>query len=286
MVEINNLQIDVENIFGKYPVESKIGYDFMFLNDTKFLNNDYKDLQTDYYIDIFIQEGSLSCELNSENYYISAPAVLFIPKEKSFNILDYSKDVLVNIFIIRNRLREGLLNEFVKDMSVSNKMKLNPILFVNKEDVSPFIHYVCGVKRIVFDTLNPFRLEAVKHYIESFYYQYFYKIYPFSKSNNFGIVNSFLELVERNFVKEKSVSFYANSLGVSRGYLDFIVKKELETTTKGVIETKIIQECKHLLKNTNESIGNIAKKLGFSSIESFSRFFTRVVGESPSKFKR
>ena len=36
MVEINNLQIDVENIFGKYPVESKIGYDFMFLNDTKF----------------------------------------------------------------------------------------------------------------------------------------------------------------------------------------------------------------------------------------------------------
>lgn len=282
----NDSSVDLERIFDKYPLECKVGHDFMFLNNVIFLNNDCSCLQKEYYIDIFLQEGEMSFELEKERFDIAAPAVLFIPRDKSFSLLNCSENILVNIFIIKDWLRESLFDDFMKDMSVIYKMKTNPVLIVKSEDVSPFIYYVHGVRRIVSDTLNPFRLKAVQSYIESFYYQYFYKIYPFAKSKEFSIVNEFLELVDFNFIKHKNISFYANRLGVSRGYLDFLIKKELGDTTKGVVEKRILNECKQLLKGTNDSIKEIAEKMEFSSIESFSRFFKRVAGVSPSKLRK
>ncbi len=285
-MENDDLNFDLEKRFEKYSKERKIGTNFMFLNDVRFLNDDCEAFQNEYYIDIFLQEGSLSFELRAERQTLVAPAVLFVPREEKISFLDYSENILINIFIIKNKLRESLLDEFVKDMSVSKRMKLNPMISVSKNDVSPFIHYVQGVRRIVSDTKNPFRLEAVRYYIKSFYYQYFYKVYPFSKNNNFGTSNNFLELVECHFLKERNVNFYAEILGLSRGHLDFILKKEFGNTAKAIIEERIARESKHLLIDSNESIGVIAKKMGFTTIELFSRFFKRVTGKSPSKYRK
>ena len=95
-----------------------------------------------------------------------------------------------------------------------------------------------------------------------------------------------MELVDFNFIKHKNISFYANRLGVSRGYLDFLVNKELGDSNRWVVEKRILNECKQWLKGTNYSIKEIAEKMEFSSIESFSRFFKRVAGVSPSKLRK
>lgn len=53
-----------------------------------------------------------------------------------------------------------------------------------------------------------------------------------------------------------------------------------------MIDERIITEAKTLLKETNYPIEQIARELRFSSIDVFSRFFKRVAGTSPSKYRK
>ena len=60
----------------------------------------------------------------------------------------------------------------------------------------------------------------------------------------------------------------------------------MKKTAKTLIDERIIKEAKRMLKESSLSIEQIARELRFSSIESFSRFFKRVAGISPSKSRK
>jgi len=46
-----------------------------------------------------------------------------------------------------------------------------------------------------------------------------------------------------------------------------------------------VLQSKHLLKNTTDSIGNIAHQVGFKDQAYFSRVFNKVTGMSPQDFR-
>jgi AraC-like DNA-binding protein len=52
-----------------------------------------------------------------------------------------------------------------------------------------------------------------------------------------------------------------------------------------VIQQRIIQEAKQLLKFSDKSIKEIAFYLGFESLSAFSTFFKNISGYSPSGYR-
>lgn len=148
------------------------------------------------------------------------------------------------------------------------------------------MHHINDIRRIFSYTHNPYRLEALKHLLTSAFYQYFYQLYSYDKVNDFGICEEFFKLLDKHYLDWKHSESYAENLGVSKGHLDFVLRKKIGKSSKRMIDERIITEAKTLLKETNYPIEQIARELRFSSIDVFSRFFKRVAGASPSKLRK
>ena len=82
-----------------------------------------------------------------------------------------------------------------------------------------------------------------------------------------------------------NVSETAYKLGVTPNYLRIYFKKICGATPSHVRAMNLRNRSEQLLLNSSLSIGEIAAELNFSSIYSFSRFFKRKSGLSPSQFR-
>ncbi|GEQ85009.1 hypothetical protein ULMS_05170 [Patiriisocius marinistellae] len=99
-------------------------------------------------------------------------------------------------------------------------------------------------------------------------------------------VFQFLELMETHFLDNTNASFYANEIGISLKRLNQILKEKLNLTAKQIIQQRQITEAKRRLVRSKITTKELAFILGFDSISSFSRFFKKHIGVSPSAFRQ
>ncbi len=100
------------------------------------------------------------------------------------------------------------------------------------------------------------------------------------------VVESFTDLIQKNFTKQRSVLFYANALHMHPNHLNFLIKKHTGLTAKGTIINHILLEAKFLLSSSSLSIKEIAFKLGFDNPNYFSAFFRKNSKVSPESYRR
>jgi len=99
-------------------------------------------------------------------------------------------------------------------------------------------------------------------------------------------VFQFLELMETSFLTKTTTEYYAGQLKISSKRLNQILKEKLNRTAKQIIQQRQITEAKRGLIREEISTKELAFLLGFDSLSSFSRFFKKNVGVSPSVFKK
>jgi len=96
----------------------------------------------------------------------------------------------------------------------------------------------------------------------------------------------FIHLLDIHSEKNHSVSFYADLLGITPKHLSETLKLVTGHTATELINTALIVEAKVLLHDEHLRVRQIAEKLNFSDQYSFSKFFKRLTGMSPSKYIR
>jgi AraC family transcriptional regulator, transcriptional activator of pobA len=99
------------------------------------------------------------------------------------------------------------------------------------------------------------------------------------------IVTLFKELVAQHFMRVHHVNEYATMLNISPKYLNAVVKEVLGVTAKSVIQEQLTIQARRELKFSNDSIKEIAFKLGFSEPFYFSNYFKKQMGCSPSEYR-
>jgi CheY-like chemotaxis protein len=92
--------------------------------------------------------------------------------------------------------------------------------------------------------------------------------------------------IHRNFAEPISRGDIARQIGISEDHLTFCFRKELGTTPMTYLQRYRIQQAKSLLKNSQQTITDIALSVGFSDSGYFSRIFHRETGLSPEAFRR
>ncbi len=95
----------------------------------------------------------------------------------------------------------------------------------------------------------------------------------------------FLNVLNKRETRIWNVQEFADVLQIHPNYFSSIIKNETGHPVKYWVNNKIVSEAKASLHKSNLSITEIAYTLGFSDINSFSRFFKRETGTSPSKFR-
>jgi AraC family transcriptional regulator, transcriptional activator of pobA len=107
-----------------------------------------------------------------------------------------------------------------------------------------------------------------------------------SNRHDLNLVSKFKHQVSLNYLQFHRVSQYAEMLNVSPKYLNQVVKRVMGVTAKSVIQEQLIMHASRDLKFTNESVKEIAFKLGFAESEHFSHFFKKETNHSPSFYRK
>jgi AraC-like DNA-binding protein len=100
------------------------------------------------------------------------------------------------------------------------------------------------------------------------------------------LVSSFKSLLKQRFIEKKQVADYADELCVTANYLNRTVKKITGITASHHIQQQIILEAKRMAIYSNESMKQIAYRLGFDDLAHFSKFFKNKSGMSFTCFKK
>jgi len=107
------------------------------------------------------------------------------------------------------------------------------------------------------------------------------------------ISSLFIELLERQFPIEspnqtiglRSAKEFADRLAVHVNHLNKVLKENTGKTTTDIISSRVVQEAKILLKQTNWNISEIAYSLGFEQVAHFSNFFRKQTTLAPLTFR-
>lgn len=117
-------------------------------------------------------------------------------------------------------------------------------------------------------------------------------LYP-AHNASVRVSSLFVELLERQFPIEspqqtlllRTAKDYADRLAIHVNHLNKVLKEVTGHTTTTHISSRIIQEAKILLKQTDWNISEIAYCLGFEEVAHFSNFFRKRTTLSPVAFR-
>ncbi|WP_408612973.1 helix-turn-helix domain-containing protein [Limibacter armeniacum] len=142
-----------------------------------------------------------------------------------------------------------------------------------------------------------FKYDLIRNYVLELIH-YGQKLQPASvlhSSQNAAvrIITLFIELLERQFPIEspnqklilRSAKDYAERLAVHVNHLNKVLKENTGKTTTEVITSRILQEAKILLKQTDWNISEIAYSLGFEEVAHFSNFFKKQTTVTPLAYR-
>ncbi len=96
---------------------------------------------------------------------------------------------------------------------------------------------------------------------------------------------AFKGLVALNAVKEKGVTFYAESLNITNRTLSNITRKVMDRSPKEIIDSYLIELGQKMLEDTGLSIKEVSYSLGFRSANGFSMYFKKLYGKSPTEYR-
>lgn len=107
------------------------------------------------------------------------------------------------------------------------------------------------------------------------------------------ISSLFIELLERQFpiesvvqvIQLKTPTDFSGTLGIHINHLNKVLKETTGKSTTEIINGRIAEEAKILLKQTQWNVSEIAFALGFDEIAHFSNFFKKHTGLSPLKYR-
>ena len=233
---------------------------------------------------IIVKKGALEHFIDFETTLLHAPFVSFITKGKTHRIKQIKKDEDCDGFVIR--FQSEFASETIFQLYHFFHDNAN-IVFSTDWEFERFVT-LCEMLEnetqqhslnfaIIRSLLNAMLtiLEAEKRKLYNSHLSN-YRDSPFLK---------FLHLLEGNYHRPVSVSFYAEKLQMSSRNLNLICKRILHKSITEIIQTRKLIEAKHLLTTTDKTIYEIGFAIGYEDKSYFSNIFKKKTGKTPSQFR-
>jgi len=97
--------------------------------------------------------------------------------------------------------------------------------------------------------------------------------------------HAFDTLIDKQLYAQRDLSWYAGELEVSTRTLTRACLEAFGTSAKQHLDGRVALEAKRLLVHTEDTVGAVGARLGFFEATNFVKFFRRVEGETPLRFR-
>ncbi|MBN1462277.1 MAG: helix-turn-helix transcriptional regulator [Paludibacteraceae bacterium] len=241
----------------------------------------------DFFEVLYIQKGCGYHVIDSNNYEIKPPCIFFLSPGQAHK-LEYSNDIEGCIFIFTSDF-------YLLNFSNQNRLLEFPFFFTITQNNPPLqLQHNSDIEfyDIVFSRAikeNGKSTELLRAYLDMIlvYSSSLYKVYDtiLTKGKGHLLVKRFFQLVEENYHKNISINEYASMLAITPNHLTQAVKQLTAKTSNEIIQEKQMLEIKRLLVHTNMGVSEIANYLNFADQSYFTKFFKRITGVTPLRFR-
>lgn len=107
-----------------------------------------------------------------------------------------------------------------------------------------------------------------------------------SAPRSMKITHQFRHLVEKNFIRVRSVMEYAKMLHITPKYLAEVIKVNTGKSPRDLINDMMLLEAKVLLRSTDKTVTEIAQTLCFDDQSHFSHFIKKQTGFTPLQLRK
>lgn len=254
--------------------------------------NLYRDYPCRLKAEIFVLclDGYLEASINLNEYQIKANdfvtllpgSIIQIKKAEGnpkFFIIAYSSRFIATFNMIAST-RETL-----------QTIRENPVLHLSDKMVELFCDYFSLINKVYEQNLLPHIPVFYKNILHTIFYA-IGEVYkrngprrkqPQNRSEEIG--KNFELLVMEHYTLERSVSFYAEKLGITPQHLSNTIRQISGRKVSDIITRYVITDAKAQLKSTGASIQEIAYSLNFPNVSFFGKYFKRAVGVSPQQYR-
>lgn len=197
----------------------------------------------------------------------------------------------IAIMMSRNFFRD-IMGDVHELSSLFLFSRRHPVFHLNELQAKTLLDYLMLIRQKLMDTAHHFRRELVTSLLMALIYDMSNVIYLSQQTESVAtshvehLFAQFISLVEANCKRERRVSWYAKSLGITPKYLAEITKAVSQRTPNDWIDRYVLTSICVLLKNTALPIKAITQEMNFPNQSFFGKYFKHRVGISPNRYRK
>lgn len=249
-------------------------------------------MRIDMYIVVLCTKGKLGVEINATPYTI----------EQNNLIVSYPNAIIDNCMLSPNFegsilcLSNKIISECISESDLWERafhFMENPIIHVDEEDLNRLRLYKEMLQAQIKTKQHIFRKEIINSIVRAILYELLANAGRHKPSSGASLVRQrevlfkrFIQLLSGCKVKPRSVPWYADQLCISSKHLSIVCKQVSGKTAFDWINDYVQTDIRHMLKNSQKSIKEVADYLKFPNISFFGKYCRAHFGMSPTEFRQ
>jgi AraC family transcriptional activator of pobA len=280
---------------GVYGDKSLVNsHNYIGLEPIETLSRNYnwqinEHIHNDLYQIFVVKKGTGILKSNNRNITISNDTIIFVP---SNTVHGFSFDTEVDGFVLTfsETFFDSLFQHSPNIQFQLNKMKV--IDFNNRPDILDHLNLLN--RKMQTEILEDFLEKEFS--IKLWFQLMIIELYrlstggkqelDYAENRNLVYFKSFQKAIRNTVTDVKSVQEYAKSINITAVHLNRICNLVAGKSALEIIHDYRIAEAKKYLLNTNYTIAEVSNLLNFRDAAYFTRLFKKLVGLTPSEFKK
>lgn len=259
----------------------------MPINNSTITTNSHEPHKLSRALIAVFTSGQCHIKINLNDYEIESPMLLTLMPGQIVEWVEHSPNIMGYAITLSKRFIDMLNLPGWQQQYMS--MYNNPLNIITPDSMQPLQIFYAILYRAAENTENPFRLQVIENLIRVFYYGGLSTFHNPKKSDTSlknGIVERFMELVQEHYHSQRIIGFYADKLCITPKYLSKVVKENTGRSAGEWIESHVILEARAMLQSSDMTIQQIAAELNFPNQSFFGKYFKRVTGMSPKRYRQ
>lgn len=244
------------------------------------------------YVGLIVCEKGYFCfDVDKKKFTARAGETVFLSEGNNFSIGELSDDLRVSILFYHIDPIREILGGSIVAMYLYTTLTPEPCYVWTSGEESDLARYIALLGRHRKSAQNPFDNHECKLLLLALTYRLcsIYSRRIIEEKNVAGHkIDTFIKLIrliEKYYMQERGVAFYADKLCLSPKYLSALSKSVCGYTVQELVFRAIIRKSIFWLKNTNKSVQEISDDLNFPNASFFGTFFKKQTGLAPSYYR-
>lgn len=240
---------------------------------------------------MFCLRGTVRVRLQLKEYVLSENDVLVVLPGTIGECLEVSAEAEVAVIgLSGHRLLKGQQSSL--SMAFLRLLTATPLIHISSAQMEECMMLYQLIRKKMEQSDYKFKLEAISGYLQVFFYngcQWLLEhdrkqVHKKVESRQEALFEVFLELVQTNYMKHRSMRFYAEKLCLTPKYLSQVIWEVSNRHATEWIRDYVILEAKALLKSGQYTVQQVGDFLNFANASFFGKYFKAAVGCTPRQY--